>query len=348
MARAEPPAASALVPLAVVRRGELTECVHLGAVAVADPRGTLHASAGAPELVTYLRSAAKPFQALVVVESGAADAFGFGPRELAVIAGSHSGEPEHVAVVQDILARIGLDDDALLCGAQPPLAGGAARALAAAGAAPRPVHHNCSGKHAGMLAVCVHRGWPIDRYLDAAHPVQHLNRNAIADLAGLRPDAVGVGVDGCGVPTFAVSLRAMARLYARLASPAGLAPARAAALERVRDAMRAHPFLVGGTRRLDTELPLAASEALVVKGGADGVHCAGLVGGELGVALKVIDGGPRAVGPAFLAALDQLGWLDARALETLAYHARTPLRNSRDEVVGEIQGVVKLQGLGRR
>ncbi len=344
----EAPAASALVPLARVVRGELAECVHLGAVAVADPRGTLQASAGAPELVTYLRSAAKPFQALVVVESGAADAFGFGPRELAVIAGSHSGEPAHVAVVRDVLGRIGLGEDALQCGARAPLAGAAARALAAAGQPPLAIHNSCSGKHAGMLAVCVHRGWPIDRYLDAAHPLQHLNRAAIANLAGLQPDAVGVGVDGCGVPTFAVSLRAMARLYARLASPSGLRTPRAAALERVRDAMRAHPFLVGGTRRLDTELPLAAGEALVVKGGADGVRCAGLVGGELGVALKVIDGAARAVDPSFLAALQQLGWIDDRVLEALAYHARTPIRNSRDEVVGEIQGVVKLHGLGRR
>jgi L-asparaginase II len=345
---AEPLAPSALVPLAVATRGTLTECLHLGAVAVADARGTLHASAGAADLVTYLRSAAKPFQALVVVESGAADAFGLGPRELAVIAGSPLCEPEHVAIVQDILGRLGLGEQALRCGAQPPLAGAAARALAAAGEAPRPVHHDCSGKHAGMLAVCVHGGWPTERYLDAAHPLQHLNRGAIADLAGLRPDAVGVGVDGCGVPTFAISLRAMARVYALLATPSGLPPARAAALARVRDAMRAHPFLVGGTRRLDTEIPLAAGEPLVVKGGADGVHCAGLVGAELGIALKVIDGSPRAVGPAFLAALRQLDWLDAAALEALAYHARTPIRNSRDEPVGEVQGVVTLRGVERR
>src|SRR4051794_14817271 len=144
---AEPLAASALVPLAVATRGALTECVHLGAVAVADARGTLHASAGAADLVTYLRSAAKPFQALVVVESGAADAFGLGPRELAVIAGSHSGEPEHVAIVQNVLGRLGLGEETLRCGAQPPLAGAAARALVAGRGAPPPGPPQLSGQH---------------------------------------------------------------------------------------------------------------------------------------------------------------------------------------------------------
>jgi L-asparaginase II len=154
-------------------------------------------------------------------------------------------------------------------------------------------------------------------------------------------------VDGCGVPTFAVSLRAMARLYARLATPHGLPPVRAAALARVRDAMRGYPFLVGGTRRLDTELPLASTEPLVVKGGADGVHCVGLQGAELGLALKVMDGGPRAVGPALLQALCQLGWIDQSALDALAYHARTPLRTSTGETVGAVQGVVALHGVAR-
>ena len=333
---------SALAPLATVTRGGRTESLHLGAVAVADGRGALHAASGDPSLVTYLRSAAKPIQALVVVESGAADAFGLGPRELAVIAGSHSGEPAHVAAVQDILAHCGLGEEALQCGAQAPLARDAAAALAAAGEAPRAIHHNCSGKHAGMLAVCVHRGWPRDRYPDAAHPLQHLVKNAIADLSGLQSDEVGVGVDGCGVPTFAVSLRAMARLFAELAAPLDLPAARATALDRVRAAMCAHPHLVAGSRRLDTDLLQVAAGGVVVKGGAEGVHCAGLPTERLGLALKVADGAARATGPALLGALAALAALDPEPLAALARHARPTLRNSRGQEVGAVVSAVKL------
>jgi L-asparaginase II len=335
----EPWAPARLVPLAIVTRNGRTEAQHLGAVAVVDARGALQAAAGDPELVSYLRSAAKPFQAAVVVESGAAEAFALGPRELAVIAGSHAGEAEHVALVQQILARLGLDEAALRCGAQPPLSPAAAAVLAAAGEQPRPIHHNCSGKHAGMLAVCRHAGWPLESYLVPSHPVQQRNREMIAALAALPVEAVGVGVDGCGVPTFAVSLRAMARLYAQLAAPQALPPARARALDRVREAMLTHPHLVAGSGRLDTALLRAAGGRLVVKGGAEGVHGAGLVGEGVGVALKIADGASRAVGPAFLAVLARLGWLSAEALAPLVAYAQPAVLNSRGERVGEIVGL---------
>ena len=222
-------------------------------------------------LVSYLRSSAKPFQLLPLVESGAADRFGFTDAELAVMAGSHSGEPRHVAAVQSILNKIGLSEEALQCGVHAPFNADSAKALRAAGREPTALYNNCSGKHSGMLAQAVDRGLSTHDYLDPQHPVQITIRQRLAELGGITFDEIGVGVDGCSAPCFAMPLRAAALAFARLAE------ARESGLHRVARVMMDYPEMVAGEGRLDTDLMRAVPGRVVSKGGAEGYHGMGVI-----------------------------------------------------------------------
>ncbi|MFN8470686.1 MAG: asparaginase [Anaerolineae bacterium] len=296
-------------PAVHVFRNGVTESLHYAAVAVVQSDGTLVYSLGDPDSVTFLRSSAKPFQALPIIESGAFDHFGFGPRELAVMCASHSGQSYHVECVQGILDRIGKGIDDLRCGVHAPIYGPAARALEEAGQAPTAIHNNCSGKHAGMLALSVYLGLDHRDYLSPDHPVQQLNKRALADLAGVDPDDIPIAVDGCGVPTFALPLRLAAVAFARLLDPFGFEPGRVRAIERIVDAMRGYPEMVAGDERLDTWLMQTAPN-LVTKGGAEGFQGIGVLrdGQEvLGIAVKISDGdvAGRAKSPVVLETLAQ-------------------------------------------
>jgi L-asparaginase II len=329
-----------LPPVTVaVTRGGVVECRHRVHVAVADARGRLVAAAGDPGLVTFLRSAAKPIQALALVESGAADDLGCTGRHLAVACASHHGMEMHVQVVRELLGRAGLGPEHLRCGPHAPADPEAAEALRRAGAVPERIHNNCSGKHAGMLAVCVHRGWAPDGYLDPHHPVQCEIRATLEALAG---QAVAASApDGCGVPTFALPLRAMAVAYARLGCGYGLPGVRAVAAARLAEAMAAHPELVSGPGSLNTELLRRHGQRVLTKGGAEGVWCYAVrqQGPGLGLALKVEDGAARAVGPALLAVLKALG-LPGGGDPELASFTRPIVRNTLGEAVGEIRAEV--------
>jgi L-asparaginase II len=354
-----PPArrAHGYVPLVEVWRGDVVESVHYGAIAVADAEGRLVAAAGDPGEVTFLRSAAKPAQALALVESGAVERFGLAEREIAVIIGSHGGEPFHLEAVRSILAKIGLSEEALQCGAHAPFHKPSARALRAACAAPTPLHNNCSGKHAGMLALAVHLGSPVASYLDPGHPVQARIRVLVEDLAGLPEGGARIAIDGCSAPTFAMPLRAAALLYARLVAAdgprarngAGGRESRDAAARVVR-AMRGHPEMVGGTGRLCTVLLRAAPErSLVAKIGAEGFYALGYVrdGAAFGIALKIADGdGERARTSAALAALRQLGVLGADEAEGLKARFVGPIRNRRGLEVGRVSTAFELRPAG--
>ncbi len=291
-------------PLAAVRRGALVESVHRGRLAVCDPHGNVLDAAGDPYAYVYARSSAKPFQALPLVLSGAADAFGLTETELAVACASHNAEEPHLAAVRSLLEKAGLTEDALQSGAHPPLYAPEAAKLARGGEEPRPIHGNCSGKHAGMLAVCAHEGYTTGGYRNPGHPLQRRILALLCEVCGLREDEVLVAGDNCGVPAFALPLRNLATGFARISSGEGLPDELARAALRIRDAMRANPFLVAGTGRLDTELMDATD--LLVKGGAEGVLAVGSPDGW-GMALKVSDGGGRAVRPAALAALAARG-----------------------------------------
>ncbi len=334
-------------PAVHVFRNGVTESLHYAAVAVVQSDGTLLCSLGDPDSVTFLRSSAKPFQALPIIESGAFDHFGFGPRELAVMCASHSGQPYHVECVQGILDRIGMSIDDLHCGVHPPLYPASARALEESGQSPTAIHNNCSGKHAGMLALSVYLGVADRDYLDPSHPVQQLDKAALADLAGVDAEDIPVAVDGCGVPTFALPLRVAARAFARLLDPFDLEPRRVRAIERVVDAMRQYPELVAGDDRLDTWLMQAAPN-VVTKGGAEGFQGIGILrdGQEvLGIAVKVSDGDAagRAKSPVVVETLAQLEAVSREVIEQGERWHYGVVRNRHHAEVADVRPVFTLQ-----
>jgi L-asparaginase II len=344
-------AASSAV-LVEVTRGALVESVHRGSIAVVNAEGELVADLGDLTLKTYYRSAAKPFQAIPLLASGAADHFQLSPPELAVITGSHSGETIHRETVSSILRKIGLGETALQCGAHPPFDEAAAKALKAEGQPPTVLHHNCSGKHAGMLALTRFLGEPIEHYLDPDHPAQMLIRRALARFAAVSTEEIAIGIDGCSAPVFALPLRAMARSYARLTGwpHAGLDDDLGAAARRVIEAMTRHPEMVGGTNgRLDTDLMRVARGRIISKVGAEGVQLLGVLPTPryptgLGIAIKIEDGDTRrARDPVVIETLRQLGALDDEQCARLARYARSILRNHRRLEVGAVRPCFKLQ-----
>src|SRR6266536_1283457 len=299
-----------------VERSGFVESQHFGAVAVADAEGTVVAAAGDPELAIYLRSCAKPLQAMAVLGLDVERELGLGQLALAGAAGSHSGEPEHVASVRKVLAAAGLDESALRC----PPALPSNREARRAAEAPAAVYHNCSGKHAYMLAGAVARGWEIERYIEPEHPLQAVVSDTVADFAGAAIEHVGV--DGCGVPVHVLPLRALATAYARIGHRAAAGGGPVAALV---EAARRHPVMISGTGELDTRLLEVTGGRVLGKAGAEGASAAVNLDTNQGVAVKVLDGAVRARGPALLAALAALGWLDERELEAVLPVAATPI-----------------------
>jgi L-asparaginase II len=285
-------------PLRVaVRRGEIAESVHeVHAVAVRD--GTVLASAGDPALTASLRSSAKPIQALPLARAYE----NLDEEQLAIAAASHFGTPRHVEVVRSLLAATGGREEELECGLQQ-------------GRPPEPIYHNCSGKHAAMLAVCRAHGWPIEGYRQPEHPLQRLLRDEVATAAGLEPEQVATGIDGCGVVAFAVPLERAAGAFARFESLDGG--------DRIAAAMRAHPELIAGEGATDTLL-MQRHPGTIAKGGAEGLFCAD--GRGTGLALKVADGNPRALRPALAALAGQLGM-------PLPEFAEETISNAHGEVV---------------
>jgi L-asparaginase II len=252
----------------------------------------------------FARSSAKPFQAIPLVLSGAADTLGLTDEELAVTCASHNAEEPHLAAVRSILEKARLSEEDLQNGAHPPLYAPAAAELARRGERPTVIHGNCSGKHAGMLAMCVHGDWETQSYRDPGHPLQRWILEIVARFCSLERDEILLGGDGCGVPAFGMPLENLATGFARLATGENLPDDLAEAAGRVRSVMRAHPYMVAGTERFDTAV-MAGTE-LVSKSGAEAVYGAGSPEGW-GLALKVSDGGTRALRPATLAILARRG-----------------------------------------
>ena len=311
--------------LAAVTRGALVESVHRGRLAVCDHDGNVLEAVGDPEAYIYARSSAKPFQALPLVISGAADAFGLTDEELAVACASHNAEESHLAAVRSILEKSGLTEEDLQSGVHLPLYKPEADRLIRSGEEPRPIHGNCSGKHAGMLAVCVHEGYETATYRDPSHPLQRRILGLIAEICGLREDEVLVAGDNCGVPAFALPLRSFATGLARVATGNALPDELALAALRIGAAMREHPFMVAGTGRFDTDL--MGLTDLLVKGGAEAVLAVGSREGW-GMVLKISDGALRGVRPVALAALGGMGVEVSEAV--------SEVRGLHGEKVGEI------------
>lgn len=321
--------------LVEVWRGPLAESLHRGSVAVAEAAGSLRAALGDTSRPVFLRSLAKPIQALPVIESGAAHTYGLSARELAAMCGSLNGEDAQAEVVAGILGRVGLDEASLLCGLQPPSHRPTAERLAATGAPLSPLRHNCAGKHAAMLVLCRHHGWDTSNYPDPRHPVQRLILSRLAAFCGLDEAEVAIGIDGCGVPVFGVSLEAAARAYARLAARDE------PAVERLMDACLAHPEMIGGEGRICTAAMRAVPSCLA-KTGAEGGYALALSRQGLGVVVSIEDGAMRAAHSVVVEALAQLGVLDEAGRAALARWHRPPVKNFRGEVVGEIVPVFRL------
>ena len=325
--------------LAEVTRGAVVECRHEGAVAVVDTTGKVIASAGDTGLAAYLRSAGKPFQAIPVVESGAADVYRFTEAELAICAGSHSGESAHLAVVAGMLAKLGLDGGALGCGLVAPMDTATAARIALGQEAVTTLHCGCSGKHTGMLATCLQRGYPLDSYLDLDHPLQREILGIMAEHFGVPAADIPTAVDGCGVPTFAASVANIARAWASLAAPS---EAHRAATPRILDAMAAAPLMVAGTGRICTDLMPIVGPGIVVKTGAEGLFCLALREQGWGVAIKIADGSFRAMAAITAAVLNQLGVASEEQLTQFMERQPPQVRNNAGRIVGEVRATVVL------
>ena len=320
-----------------IRRGSIPESSHrIRAAAVSVHGEVLFETVGAAQ-VTTLRSAAKPFQLLPLIERGHADRWGFSAEELAVMCASHTGAARHVEMVRGILERCGLSEAELACGYHDPLDPASLALLRVHPELRSAVYNNCSGKHAGMLCLAQSEGWVLAGYERADHPVQQLMHRTVAEVCGVAPESLLIAVDGCSVPVFAMPLRAIAHGYARFAAAREGGDERSRALNRIRRAMIAFPSASGGAGRFSTQLMERAAPSVVAKGGAEGLECSGVVESGVGVAVKCEDGASRAAGPAMLAVLEHLGALPqaARAgLETM----RSPLlHNAAGLEVGAIE-----------
>ncbi|MBK8210429.1 MAG: asparaginase [Rhodospirillales bacterium] len=320
-----------------VMRGGAVESRHRGAVAIVDSTGRRTISWGDTKTAVFPRSAVKPLQALPMVESGAAEALAVSPGELALACASHSGEEMHVKGVEIWLARLGLSADDLVCGPHPPLGEAAAADLLRTGTAPSRLHNNCSGKHAGFLTLARHIGVSTVGYANSAHPVQLQVLATLAELADFDVERASIATDGCGVPVVAVPLQGLARAFARFAAPDCPPDARAAAACRVSGSMTKHPSMIGGAGRFDTLVVEAAGGTLLVKSGAEGVACAALLDQGVGIAVKIDDGGKRAVETAMAALLLRFASPDSRLRQTLEAWVPMPIRDTRGESVGAVR-----------
>jgi L-asparaginase II len=348
-------------PVFELWRGDALESLHTGAIAVVDSGGRLLAYYADPATVAFLRSSAKPFQAMPFLEHGGQAAYSLTPREIALICASHSGTDEHLAVVRSLQARIGIQESDLLCGVHAPYHAGTSAAMLLRGEAPTPNRNNCSGKHTGMLAYVRMKNLPVQAgpgeltYIDPDHPIQKEIIQALAEMCGLPVEEVVVGTDGCSAPTFAVPLYNAALGYARLVDPRGLPGRRAEVCQTITQAMTSNPEMVGGPDSFDTHLMKATGGKVLCKGGAEGFQALGLLpealgpgSPGLGIAFKIADGDlgghsrPQGdptghVRPAVaLEVLRQLGVLSAAELASLAdYGPGFPLYNWRKWVVGQ-------------
>ncbi len=306
---------AAALEVRLLREG-IIESKHIVQAVVCDNRGRVLTVAGNAETATFVRSALKPFQALAVTTTGTLERYDLSDRDLAIITSSHRGTIEQVRQAFNILWRADLDPSVLQC----PIPLGKRS----------PLEYNCSGKHAGMLAVCQQRHWPLNNYLERKHPVQQLVLGKIAELLRMPAEEFISAHDDCGVPTYLMQLGQIASLYALLASSNNLD------MERIVRAMTHHPSLVAGDGEFDTELMRLTPGELVSKAGAEGVQCIGRLGEGMGLAIKVMDGAKRAKYAVAIHLLQQMGWITPSAAESLAEKFMNPGKYTRLEVVGEL------------
>ncbi|MEM9162726.1 MAG: asparaginase [Cyanobacteria bacterium P01_F01_bin.4] len=309
---------SAQLQVQLLREG-IVESVHQVHAVVTDSRGRLLTLAGDADTACFIRSALKPVQALAVTTTGTLESFHLTDKDLAIICSSHQGSIEQGRQVFNILWRANIEPTALQC----PIPEGKTSAL----------EHNCSGKHAGMLAVCKQRNWELNSYLQRNHPVQQLIIKKLSELLGMPADEFICAHDDCGAPTYFMQLRQMATLFAKLASGENLE------MERIVRAMTSHPMMISSPNGFDSQLMQLTQGELVSKAGAEGIQCVGRVGEGLGLAIKVVDGGRRAKYAAALHVLRQLGWVSPTIADELADTYLSLSDYKRLDVVGDLSMV---------
>jgi len=322
-----------------VFRGDYLESTHDIHVAVTDQNGKLLYSYGNPDRLTFARSSMKPFQAIPLIETGAAVHFHYSPKEISISCASHSGEDFHRETVLNILKKIGLGIDDLQCGMHPPRRDEDYRKLILSGEPLTPLYSNCSGKHSAMLATAVHMGEEVDSYREIDHPVQQRILQVVSEICDTPVEDIAIGIDGCGVPVHRLPLEKTAYGYAQLAAGRSERhPEHSEALKIIRDAMMAHPEMVAGTDRFDTDVMTLFPGKIVAKGGAEGVQCVGLVEEGIGIAIKCEDGNPRALSAVTLKILEDLGFVKEVSDEALYKKYRYPeVLNMRKDRIGHIE-----------
>lgn len=329
--------------LAEATRGHIVESVHRGSVSVSDADGTSIFSLGKVDTPVYPRSAMKLIQALPLIESGAADAFGFGNRELSLACASHSSEPGHVTLAKAMLDRAGLSENDLECGAHWPLFGKAGHeatiALAQSGQRPSRLHNNCSGKHAGFLCCAAHSGMKTSGYASLEHELQRDIRATMQDVVGELIGDGQCGTDGCSAPTFAASLKGLAQGFAKLASGTGLAPIRAKSAARLMTACMQEPWHMAGTKRFCTRVMEFGNGRIFAKFGAEGVYIAAIPEIGVGIAIKADDGADRAGEMMLAGVLVKLLGNDGQLGDPVKMLANRPIRDWNNQQVGELRAV---------
>jgi L-asparaginase II len=328
-----------------VLRGGRVESAHRAYAVVADSDGRVHFSLGDPHRTIFVRSAAKPFQALPLLEAGGERAFRLGDDDIALMCASHGGEPRHIRVAARLLARGGFSARDLACGSHWPMHEPSAHRLARRGERPGPLHNNCSGKHAGLLLACRAYGFSARGYCEPSHPIQREILLRIAALCGVEAEAVPVAVDGCNLPVFFLPLSALAQGFAALLSEdlPGETIAAAAARRRVVQAMTASPDMVAGRDRFTTEFLRTGRGAWIGKEGAEGVYAVGIrasarsAGKSVGIALKMEDGAIRGRDAVTVSLLERLALVPPRARAALARYRHPVVHNVRGDIVGSIE-----------
>lgn len=318
------------VPLIELFRGATLECQHLGSVAVVNTDGRLIAHAGNPHWLSFTRSTLKALQALPFMEADGPQAFELNSQQLALLCASHSGEDKHVAIVTQILEKVGKDHRALRCGCHVPGIFSYHDKAPPADLHYDQRHNNCSGKHAGFIAYCVQHGLALDSYLDPSHPLQKAIRRDVARVAGLDESALAMGIDGCSAPNYAMPLASLAKSYARLAN-GGKDAEFGSSFQQLAQAMTEHPDLVSGTGRSDLAFIAVGRGDWVTKVGADGVQVVGSKSRAEAFAIKILDANKAALYAATVEVLDQLGWLDAGQ--------RTELEPWRSAAIVNVNGI---------
>jgi L-asparaginase II len=324
------------VKLAEVTRSNVVESIHRGDIAVVNFKGEVLAQTGDLEKLIFLRSASKPIQGIAAINAGVVEKYNLDLKEIAILVSSHNGEKEHIEVLLEILKKIGASEEQLECGIHDPTSMEEARKLLRTGSEIRKLHCNCSGKHIGLIAASKAKGFGIEGYYKIEHQIHKEISNLISEFSNLDGKEVITGIDGCGVPVFAVPIKNAALMYANLCSEKFQNDKYKKSQNYILSAMTKYPEMVAGKGRFDTELMRRFGDRLIGKIGAEGVYCVGIIGKGIGIALKIEDGNSRAISPVILELLLQLKIINKGELEQLQRFWRPSIMNHRGEKIGEI------------